>query len=142
MVVGSSSVPKKKRGAQGTTSPVPNKQKTRTSARAQEEVVAQSGPSTLGAMESSARIGVSIADIPGYVPPTRPVANPRKMTKNQKYPMKMPTIPQGMACTMDIVPALMGMKYDDHDMLAYTEITKGPYVPMVAIGGDSILRIP
>ena len=47
-----------------------------------------------------------------------------------------------MACTMDIVPALMGMKYDDHDVLASMEITKGPYVPMVAIGGDSILRIP
>ena len=43
---------------------------------------------------------------------------------------------------MELVPALMQMKYDDHDMLAYTEITKGPYVPMVVIGADSILRIP
>ena len=93
-------------------------------------------------MESSSHVGVSVANIPAYVPPTRPIANPRKMTKNQKYPVKMPTIPQVMACTTDIVPVLMGMKYDDHDMLASTEITKGPYVPMVAVGGGPILLIP
>ena len=82
MAVGSSSVPKKKRGAQGTVSPVPNKHNTRTSARAHEEVAAQSGPSTLGAMESSAHVGVSIADIPRYVPPTQPDTKPRNITKD------------------------------------------------------------
>ena len=47
-----------------------------------------------------------------------------------------------MVCTTDIVPALMGMKYDDHDMLASIEIMKGHYVPMVAVGGGLILHIP
>ena len=47
-----------------------------------------------------------------------------------------------MAHTMDSIPALVGMKYDDHDMLASTEITKGPYVPMVVAGGSPILLIP
>ena len=47
-----------------------------------------------------------------------------------------------MVYTMDIVPVLMQMKYDDHEMLVLTEITKGPYEPMVVVGGNPIVRIP
>ena len=47
-----------------------------------------------------------------------------------------------MVCTTDIVPVLMQMKYDDHELLALEDITKEPYVPMVAVGGIPIERIP
>ena len=49
MLVGSSWVPKKKRGVQCPMSPVQKKWQTITSARPQEEVLAQTGPSTSGA---------------------------------------------------------------------------------------------
>ena len=82
-----------------------------------------------------AHIGVSIADIPRYVSPTQPVSKPRRITKNQKYPVKMLAIPQGMPCMTDIVPMLMVLKYADHDLLASTTITEETYEPMVAVGG-------
>ena len=76
MWVGSSSVPKKKRGAPWPMSPVQKKQHSRTSTQPQEEAPTQTGPS----------------NILGYVPPKRPDVNPRKMTENSKYPMKMVVI--------------------------------------------------
>ena len=69
-------------------------------------------------MESTPHEGVSAKDIPGYIPPYRHGVQPRKLTKNQKYQVKMSTIPQGMVCTTDIVPVLIQMKYVDHDLLA------------------------
>ena len=58
-------------------------------------------------MDSITREGVSINDIPGYIPPSQPRAHARKPTKNQRYPIKMPTIPERMVYTFNIVPALM-----------------------------------
>ena len=52
--------------------------------------------------------------------------------------MNMPVIPQGMACTIDIVPMLMQMKYEDHDLIALEDVVHEPYVPMVAVEGGSI----
>ena len=95
-----------------------------------------------GATKSSTHARVYATDIPGYVPPCQSDVNPTKMTKNQKYPVRMSMIPQGMVCTNDIVPYLTQMKYDDYDMLTSIEITKDPYVPMVVIRGDPVLRIP
>ena len=54
----------------------------------------------------------------------------------------MSTIPQGMLCTTEIVPTLMQMKYDDHDLLALRDVTEEPYVPMVVVGGYLIFHIP
>ena len=61
--------------------------------------------------------------------------------KNQEYQVKIPAIPQGMVCTVDIVPMLMHMKYEDHDMLVLKEITVDPYVWMVVVEGGSIVCI-
>ena len=47
-----------------------------------------------------------------------------------------------MVYTTDIVPALMQMKYDDHDLLALVDVMKKPYVSMVVVGGGLIERIP
>ena len=69
-----------------------------------------------------ARTGVSIVDIPIYVPLCRPNAKRWKSMKNQRYMFKMLVIPQGMICTMDIVPSITRMKYDDHYLLALIEI--------------------
>ena len=46
-----------------------------------------------------------------------------------------------MVCTTDIVPALMQMKYDDHEFLALEDVMKEPYVSMVEVGGDPIESI-
>ena len=54
----------------------------------------------------------------------------------------MSLLPQGMVCTTDIVPALMQMKYKDHDLLALVDVENKPYVPMVTVGGGPIERIP
>ena len=45
----------------------------------------------------------------------------------------MSPIPQGMVCTVDIVPALMQLKYEYHDLLSLEDIAKEPYVSMVAV---------
>ena len=47
-----------------------------------------------------------------------------------------------MVCTMEIVPSIMRMKYEDHDMLASTKITADPYVTMTTIGSGPIAYIP
>ena len=47
-----------------------------------------------------------------------------------------------MVYTMDIAPALMQMKYGDHDFLALDDVMKEPYVMMVEVRGGPIERIP
>ena len=66
----------------------------------------------------------------------------RNLTKNQRYPVRIPAIPQGMQCTMDIVPFIMRMRYEEHGMLALMDITANPYVPMTQVGGGLVARIP
>ena len=93
MLMGSSLVPNKKRGAHWPKFPIQKKRTTQTSAQAQEEVAAHMGPSTSSVEDSSSQIGVSMVDIPGYVPPCRPDVKPRNPMKNQRYPVRMPTRP-------------------------------------------------
>ena len=81
------------------------KRQTRTSIREQEEGTAQTWPSSSGAMVSLTPRGMSINDILGYVAPTQPGAKPQKLTKNQKYQLKVSSLPEGMQCIVDIIPA-------------------------------------
>ena len=43
------------------------------------------GPSNLEVMDYAARIGVSIKDIPSYIPPSCSGVQDRKPTNNQRY---------------------------------------------------------
>ena len=70
--------------------------------------------------------GVSINDIPGYVALTWLGAKPRKLTKNQRYPPNLLSLPEGMTCLMDIIAALVKMTYEDHDLLLLKDITEEP----------------
>ena len=45
----------------------------------------------------------------------------------------MPTIPQGMECTMDIVPYVIRMKYEDHDLLESPNIIVDPFIPKTRV---------
>ena len=54
----------------------------------------------------------------------------------------MSTIPQGMLCTMDIMPSIMQMKYDYHDMLALTEIMVDPFVSVTKADNDPVVSLP
>ena len=71
--------------------------------------------------------GVSINDIPRYVAPTWPGKKPRKLTKNQRYSPKFSSLPEGMTFPMDIIPALVKMKYEDHDLLLLKDVVDEPY---------------
>ena len=103
MQVGSST----KRKAQKPISSTSQKQRTKTTTRAHKEGTPQTGPSSLEVMDFGATAGVSIKDIPGYIPPSGPSAQAKKPTKNQRYHIRMLAIPQGMLCISDIVPTLM-----------------------------------
>ena len=98
-------------------------------------------PSSSGVVESKACARVSTEDIHGYIPPCRPGAHPRKLTKNNKYQVNIPMIPQGMVCTTRIVPVLMHRKYYDHDMSRLKDIMVDPYVLMVVVVQDLRLCI-
>ena len=100
------------------------------------------GPLRLEVMDSAARAGVSIKDIPSYIPPSQLGAQARKPTKNQRYQIRMSTILQGMVCTYDIVLVLMQMKYKDHDFLTLEDVVNEPYVLVVTIGGGTRKQIP
>ena len=65
------------------------------------------GPLRSEVMDSDARSGVSIKDIPGYIPLSWPGVQAKNPTKNQRYHIRMSMIPQGMVCTSDLVPTLM-----------------------------------
>ena len=98
-------------------------------------------PMSSGVVESIAQRGVTVKDIPGYIPPIQPSAQPWRLTKNQKYQLNMSTLPQGMICTTYIMSALMQMKYEDHEFLAWEDVAKDPFVSMVAVEGGLIVHI-
>ena len=50
----------------------------------------------------------------------------------------MLAIAQGMVCTSDIVPALMQLKFEDHNLLALGDVMKETYSPIVSIEGVPI----
>ena len=46
-----------------------------------------------------------------------------------------------MVCTSDIVPALMNLRYGDHNLLALEDVTKESYLPVISVEGAPIERI-
>ena len=78
--------------------------------------------------------GISTHDILGYVAPTRLGAKMRKPMKNQKYPPKLSTLPEGMTCSVDIIPALINLNFQDHDLLLLKDVQDDPY--------ESVLTVP
>ena len=81
------------------------------------EGTAQTAPSSSEFFESVSPRGVSMNDILGYVAPMCLGAKPRQMSNNQKYPPKLSALPKGMTCSVDIIPALIRLKFDDYDLL-------------------------
>ena len=54
----------------------------------------------------------------------------------------MPSMPKGMVYTTDIVPTLMKMKYEDHDLLTLQNVANDPYDSLPSVPGGPIVRIP
>ena len=71
--------------------------------------------------------GVSAHEILGYVTPMHPGAKLRQLSKNQKYPPKLSPLPEGMKCSVDIIPMLIRLKFEDHDLLLLKEVRNDPY---------------
>ena len=53
----------------------------------------------------------------------------------------MPPLLARMTCTIDIVPALIKMKYEDHDFLLWKGIVDDPYKSLPLITRDPIEHI-
>ena len=85
------------------------------------------GPSSPRVVESIAREGVSIKDIPIYIPPSWHGAQAKNPTKNQRYHIRILEIPQGMVCTSDIVHTLMQLRYEEHNLLELEDVKKELY---------------
>ena len=91
-----------------------------------------------GVVDSATPQGASIHEILGYVTPTNLGAKPRRSLKNQKYPPKLPLLLEGMKCSIDIIPVLIRLKFEDHDLLLlkyvrdemYESILVGPGAPI------------
>ena len=113
-------------------------QKTRTFVRMRGEGTSQTGPSILAAVEFAAPRGVLVNDILGYVSPTHLGAKPRKMSKSQKYPPKLLVLPEGMTCSVDIIPALIRLKFDNHKLLLLKYVQDEPYESIHMAYGDPI----
>ena len=52
------------------------------------------------------------------------------------------SLPKGMVCSKDIVPALVQMKYNDHDLLMLEDVANEPYVSFPIVKGGEIACIP
>ena len=142
ITVGSSSIPKRKWKVQRP-SPMPSqKRQTSASTRVQGEGIAQTRPSRLGGVESVAPQGVSVHEILGYVTPTCPRAKLRYLPRNQKYPPKFPPLPEGMKCSVDIIPALIMLKFYNHDLLLLRDVRDDPYESVPTGPGAPIRWIP
>ena len=85
---------------------------------------------------------VFINDIPGYVAPTQPGVKPRKLTKNHRYPPKLPPLLEGMTCPVDIIPALVKMKYEYHDLLLLKDVSEKTYQLLQMVPSTPIQQIP
>ena len=120
----------------------PQKRQTHTLARVQGEGTAQTRPSRLGDVESVVPRGVSIHDILGYVTPMHPGAKPRQLSKSQNYPPKLLSLPKGMKCSVDIIPALIRLKFEDYDLLFLKYVRDEPYELISMRHGAPIRWIP
>ena len=68
--------------------------------------------------------GMTIDYILGYVPQRKAGAPRVRISKNQKYRIKMPVTPKGVHV---IVSKLHKFQYSDHDILAYLEYRESTY---------------
>ena len=64
------------------------------------------------------------------------------MLKNQKYPPNFPALPKKMTCSVDIIPALIRIKFDDHDLLLLKDVQDEPYESIHMTHGGPIQWIP
>ena len=78
-------------------------------------------------MDSASREGVSIKDIPIYIPPSWHGAQAKNPTKNQRYHIRILAIPQGMVCTSDIVHTLMQLRCEEHNLIELEDVKKELY---------------
>ena len=81
-------------------------------------------------------------DILVYVPPTCPGTKPWKLSKNQKYPPKLPPLLEGMKCSVYIIPALIRLKFEYHDLHLLKDVRDDPYESIPMVPGGPIQRIP
>ena len=71
-----------------------------------------------------------------------PRAKLRQPSKNQKYPPKLPPLPKGMKCSVDIIPALISLKFEYHDLLLLKYVRDEPYESISMGPGAPIRWIP
>ena len=57
----------------------------------------------------------------------RPRAKPRQSTKNQKYLPKLSLLLEGMTCSVNIIPTLIRLKFEDYDLLLLKDVWDEPY---------------
>ena len=96
------------------------------------------GSSSSGVVESVAPWGVSVHEILGYVTPMHPGSKPRQLSKNQKYPPKLPPLLEGMTCSIDIILALIRIKFDNHDLIFLKDVWDEPYELVSMVPGGPI----
>ena len=58
--------------------------------------------------------------------------------KNQKYPPKFSSLLEGMTCSVDIIPALIRLKFEDHDLLLLKDVWDEPYELVLIVLGTPI----
>ena len=90
----------------------------------------------MGAVESTAPQDVSVHEILGYVTPMHPRSKPWNLLKNQKYPPKLSPLLEGMKCSVDIIPTLIGLKFEYHDLLFLKYVRDEPYESIPMVLGD------
>ena len=86
--------------------------------------------------------GVFVNCILGYVAPMRPGEKLRQPTKSQKYPLKLSSLLKGMMCLVDIIPSLIRLKFEDHDLLLLKDVWDEPYKSVLMVPGAPIQWIP
>ena len=62
--------------------------------------------------------------------------------KSQKYPPKLSPLPEGMTCSVDIIPTLIRLKFEDHELLLLKDVWDEPYESVPMVPGAPIQRIP
>ena len=86
--------------------------------------------------------GIFVHDIFWHVAPKCLGVKLRKPSKSQKYPPKLPSLTEGMTCLVDIIPALIRLKIEDHDLLLLRDVRDEPYDSIPMGPGAPIRRIP
>ena len=82
--------------------------------------------------------GVYFHDILGFVAPTRMGEKLRQPTKIQKYPPKLLPLLEGMTCSVDIILALIRLKFEEHDLLLLKDVQDDPYKSFLMVLGAPI----